>query len=53
MQRLGLWWGHYVEEFDDRGGNDPRASAPGYNTVERSLFPKLGGTVEAFVLDRQ
>ena len=30
-----------------------RASAPGYNTVERSLFPKLGGTVEAFVLDRQ
>ena len=30
-----------------------RASAPGYNTVERSLFPKLAGTVEAFVLDRQ
>ena len=30
-----------------------RASAPGYNTVERSLFPKVGGTVEAFVLDRQ
>jgi len=30
-----------------------RASAPGYNTVERSLFPKLAGTVEEFVLERQ
>jgi hypothetical protein len=30
-----------------------RASAPGYNTVERSLFPKLAGTVDEFVLDRQ
>lgn len=29
-----------------------RASAPGYNTVERSLFPKLAGTVDEFVLDR-
>jgi hypothetical protein len=30
-----------------------RASAPGYNTVERSLFPKLAGTVEELVLGRQ
>jgi hypothetical protein len=30
-----------------------RASASGYNTVERSPFPKLAGTVEEFVLDRQ
>jgi hypothetical protein len=30
-----------------------RASAPGYKTAERSLLPKLAGTVEEFVLDRQ
>jgi hypothetical protein len=28
-----------------------RASAPGYSTVERSLFPKTAGTVEVFALD--
>jgi hypothetical protein len=27
-----------------------RAFAPGYNTVERSVYPKLAGTVEAFEL---
>ena len=29
-----------------------RATAPGYNTVERSLFPKMSGTVDVFELDR-
>ena len=29
-----------------------RASAPGYSTVEKSLFPKTAGMVDEFVLDR-
>ena len=29
-----------------------RATAPGYNTVERSLFPKMSGFVDVFELDR-